>query len=90
MLRIWPALIALMQCAAAGPAAASTAPQFKSLKLAAGEGRIAAAASLLILEDPSLKLDITDVMHPVNASRFQPAAPDTGTGALNYSFSKSA
>jgi len=82
LLRIWPALIALMLCAAAGPAAASTEPQFKSLKLTAGEGRIPATASLMELEDPSLKLDITDVVHPVNAARFQPAALDPGTGAL--------
>ncbi len=82
------ALILFTQMLLALPAAAQ-APG-KALKLSAGEGRVVATPSLLVLEDPSLKLDITEVVHPVNAARFQAATPDPGTGALNYSFSKSA
>jgi diguanylate cyclase (GGDEF)-like protein len=80
------AILALALCAGASAAPAHPA----ALKLQPGEGRVPASASLLVLEDPSLKLGIEDIVHPVNAARFQPATPDPDTGALNYSFSKSA
>lgn len=61
-----------------------------SLKISAGEGRYRATQALMVLEDPSHKLGVEEVVHPVNAVRFQPAMPDLGTGALNYGFSASA
>lgn len=61
-----------------------------TLKISAGEGRYRATQALMVLQDPSHKLGIEEVVHPVNAVRFQPAMPDPGTGALNYGFSGSA
>lgn len=61
-----------------------------ALKLHANTERISAAQALLALEDPTHKLEIGDVLHPVNAARFHPALPDQSVGEVNYSFSKSA
>ena len=61
-----------------------------SLKINASEGRYRATPSLTVLEDPSHKLGIEEVVHPVNAARFQAAMPDSRTDSLNYSFSGSA
>ncbi len=60
------------------------------IRLLAGTERQNAAHALLVLEDPSHKLRIEDVTHPVNAARFHPALPDKTVGEVNYSFSKSA
>jgi hypothetical protein len=70
----------------AGGAAAS----HDVLRLVAGTGQQQAVHALLALEDPTHKLQIEDVVHPVNAARFHPALPDKTVGEVNYSFSKSA
>ena len=70
----------------AGGAAAS----HDVLRLVAGSGHQQAVHALLALEDPTHKLQIEDVVHPVNAARFHPALPDKTVGEGNYRFSKSA
>jgi len=61
-----------------------------ALRLLPGTDRQPAAHAMLALEDPTHKLRIEDVIHPVNAARFHPALADRKVGEVNYSFSKSA